>query len=66
MAKVQGHLLKYDTSIFEAIEHAKELIDDQQDKEMAVSEWLRRLNFEKYTTKCYEVGIRLMTDLRFL
>lgn len=33
---------------------------------MLINEWLRRINLEKYTIKCYELGIRLMSDLRFL
>ena len=52
MAKLQGHFLKYRGEPELAIKNAKSLLElEFQVKDMHVSQWLRRLNFQKYTIK---------------
>ena len=37
---------------------------DPQAKEVPISEWLQRLNLQKYTTKFHRDGLRRVGDLR--
>ena len=65
MAKLQGHMLKYYKDYGVCIKNAAELVEKEAvEKEMKMSQWLRHLNMERYTSKFIEANIRSVSDLR--
>lgn len=67
MAKVQGHLLKYRDDIDALIENADEILQDQVGAdEMTVSEWLHRLNLDKYIPKFEKERLLYVSDLAYM
>lgn len=50
MAKLQGHFLKYGADAELCVERYEELLSEEESlKEMTVTEWLDRLNLQKYS-----------------
>jgi hypothetical protein len=67
MAKLQGHFLKYRDQPDMTVKRAKDiLIDNASMDEMSVSEWLRRINMQKYAKGFADMNVYYVTDLRYL
>ena len=68
MAKLQGHFLRYRDQAQESITQAKTLLDIEfQIKDMSITEWLRRLNLDKFAPKFKkDGGIKRVADLKHI
>jgi chaperone BCS1 len=67
MAKLQGHFLRYRDQPQKQVDRAKDiLVDSASMDEMSVSEWLRRINMQKYAKGFADMKMYYVTDLRYL
>lgn len=68
MAKLQGHFMKYRDQPANQIKHAMELVQEDTaavDKDMTITEYLRRLNLSDYAAAFPKNKVFLLSDLRF-
>lgn len=66
MAKLQGHFLKYRDEPQTQVDKVKDiLLDSATIDEMTVSEWLRKINMQKYAHIFAKMKIYYVTDLRY-
>jgi len=67
MAKLQGHFLKFRDQPQKQVDRAKDiLVDSASIDEMCVSEWLRRINMQKYAKGFADMKMYYVTDLRYM